>query len=111
MPRIMARASWRRGPQIAASWRLATNRSRGCRLLAVGLKPFVDQRHLRIDRRVTEPPLPGDELHELIGALDVGRAVLQCARGRSRTHQRLRGSGVFLERHEILRLGAEFNAK
>jgi hypothetical protein len=50
------------------------------RLLAVRLQPCIDQRHLRIDRRMAQPLLLGDELHQLVRALDVGRTVLQRAR-------------------------------
>ena len=64
----------------------------------------LDQRDLRVDRRMAQALLPGDELHQLVGALDIGRAVLQRARGRGRTHQALRRRGIFLERHEVLRL-------
>ena len=55
--------------------------------------------------------LPGDELHQLVGALDVDGAVLQRAGGGGRAHQALRGGGVFLERHQIVGLGAELDAQ
>ena len=55
--------------------------------------------------------LPGDELHQLVGALDIGRAVLQRAGGRGRARQALRGGGVFLERHQIVRIGADLHAQ
>ena len=45
--------------------------------------------------------LKRNELHQLVGAFDVRRAVLQRARGGSRTRQALRGGRVFFERHEI----------
>src|SRR5882724_4412032 len=51
--------------------------SGGSRLLAVGLDPRVDQGDLGVDRRVAQALLPGDELHQLVGALDVGGAILQ----------------------------------
>jgi hypothetical protein len=46
------------------------------RLFAVGLEPRVDQRHDAVNHRVVEPFLPGDQLHQLVGAFDIGSAVL-----------------------------------
>src|SRR5499427_10839367 len=81
------------------------------RLLAVGLEPRVDQRDLGVDRRMAQTLLLGDELHQLVSALDIGSAVLQGACRRSRPREALRRRGVFLERHEVLRLGAELDAQ
>ena len=81
-----------------------------CRLLAVRFEPRVDQSDLRVDGRMAHALLPGDELHQLVGALDIGRAVVERARGRSRSRQALRGGGVFLERYEIVRIGANIGA-
>ena len=52
---------------------------------------------------MTQALLPGNQLHELIGALDIERSVIERARRRSRTNQALRRGSVFLERHEIAR--------
>src|SRR5262249_10401429 len=54
----------------------------GCRLLAIRLEPGVDQRHGRVDDRVAQPHLGRNELHQLVGALDIGHAVVERARGR-----------------------------
>src|SRR5712664_3917852 len=55
--------------------------------------------------------LGGDELHQLVGALDIGRAVLERARGRGRAREALRGGGIFLERHQIGGGCAELDAE
>src|SRR6185295_16845749 len=81
------------------------------RLLAVGLQPRVDQRNGGVDDGVAQPLLLGDELHQLVGALDVGDAVVEGARGGGRAHQALGGGGVFFERHEVARRGAELDAQ
>src|SRR6476659_7360992 len=39
-------------------------------LLAVRLEPPVNQRDLRVDRRMDHALLLGDELHQLVGAFD-----------------------------------------
>src|SRR5438552_5749734 len=83
----------------------------GCRFLAVGLEPRVDQRDDPIDHRMAEPLLPGDQLHQLVGAFDVGRAVLQSPRGRGRARETLCCRSVFFERHQIVRRGAELDAE
>ena len=48
----------------------------GRRLLPVGGEPFVDQRDRGIDDGMAPPLLRGDGLHQLVRALDVGRASL-----------------------------------
>src|SRR5690349_5617322 len=48
-----------------------------CRLLAVGGEPLVDQRHGSVQRRVAHALLLAEELHQLVGALDVRRAVVE----------------------------------
>src|SRR5262249_16074595 len=107
----MTRApSWARS-QPAGSGGVARGMSRSCRLVEVGLKSLVDECHDCVDDRMDQSLLPGDELHELVGTLDIGRAVLQSARGRRRAHERLRRGGVLLERHEILRLAAKLDAQ
>src|SRR4051794_25265666 len=40
------------------------------RLLAVGGDALIDQRHLGVDRRVAQALLPGNQLHQLVGAFD-----------------------------------------
>src|ERR1700722_8827869 len=74
----------------------------GRSLLAIGLAPGIEQGDLRVDSRVMEAVLGGDELYELIGPLDVGCAILQRPRGGGRPRQRLRRASVLLERHHIL---------
>jgi len=48
----------------------------GRRLLAISLEAGIDQGDLRIYGRMMQAVLGGDELHKLIGALDVERAIL-----------------------------------
>jgi len=55
--------------------------------------------------------LGGNQLHELVSPLDIGRFVLQGARRRGRACQRLRRRSVLFERHHILRLRAELDAQ
>src|SRR5262249_12371569 len=81
------------------------------RLLAVRLEALIDQRHAGVDGRMAEALLLGDQLHELIGALDVGHAVVERASGGGWTRQALGRGGVLLERHEVVRLGAELHAQ
>src|SRR5579875_2125774 len=81
------------------------------RFRAVRLEPRIDQRDLRVDRGVALALLARDELHQLVGALDIRRAVLQGARRRCRARETLRRRGVFLERHEIFGLRAELDAE
>src|SRR5262245_8288089 len=73
------------------------------RLLAVRLQPGIDQRHRGIDGWMTEPLLLGNELHELVGAFDIGRAVVEGPCGGGRPRQALRRRGIFLEWHKIVR--------
>src|SRR5882724_10453036 len=80
-------------------------------LLAVGFKPGIDQRYLGVDRRMAQTLLPGDQLHQLVGTLDIGGAIVERARRRGRSREALRSGGIFLERNQILRLGAELNAE
>src|SRR5580704_15640664 len=57
--------------------RLFLDRALSCgRLFAISLEPGIDQGHLRVDRRVAQAPLPGNELHELVSAFDERRTVL-----------------------------------
>src|SRR5262249_2295970 len=101
-----------RAPATASRGSLSgIRRPSGRRLLAVRLEPRLDQRDLRVDRGMAQPLLPSDELHQLVGALDGGGAVLQRARRRGRPREALRRGGIFLERHEIVRLGAELEAE
>src|SRR5215831_1335883 len=81
------------------------------RLLAVDLEPSVDQRDTRVDDRMMQALLRGDKLHELIGALDVRRAVLDRARCGGRARQAHRRRRIFLKWHEIVRTRAELDAK
>jgi hypothetical protein len=53
----------------------------GRRLFAVGLKARVDQRDYCIDHGMTQTLLLGDQLHQLVGAFDIRRTILQRARG------------------------------
>src|SRR5689334_870252 len=65
------------------------------RRLPVRRKTLIDQRDLGIDRRMPQALLKGDELDQLVGAFDIGRAILQRARRGRRAGQALRRSGVF----------------
>ncbi len=56
------------------------------RFFPIRLQPPVNQGDLRIDCRVTQATALRDQLHQLVGALDVDRAVLQGARRRCRTN-------------------------
>src|SRR5262249_5315965 len=73
------------------------------RLFSIGFEPRVDQRDDSVDDRMAHALLLGDQLHEFVGAFDVGRAVLQSTRGRGRTREALRRGSVFFERHQIAR--------
>src|SRR5581483_4882829 len=100
------------GAEAPAFIRVETNkRPSGRGLLAVGLEPRIDQRYLRVDRRKAQPLLLGDELHELVGALDVRRSVLQRAGGGCRARQALRGGGIFLVRYEVAWRSAELHTE
>src|ERR1700744_1420761 len=76
------------------------------RLLPVRLEPRVNQRDLRIDRRVAFAFLAPEGLNQLIGALDIGRAVLEGTRRRGWATEALRRRRIFLERHEIGGIGS-----
>src|SRR6266852_5140589 len=89
---------------------ISATRSSGS-LLPVGGEPFIDQRDRGIDDGVVQPLLRGDQLHQLVRALDIGHAVVERARGRGRTREALRRGGVFLERYQIIRRGAELDAQ
>src|SRR5262245_11154230 len=65
------------------------------RLFSIGFEPRVDQRDDSVDDRMAHALLLGDQLHEFVGAFDVGRAVLQSTRGRGRTREALRRGSVF----------------
>ena len=65
----------------------------------------------RVDHRMAQALLLGDQLHQLVGAFDIRRAVLQRARGRSRTRQALRRRRIFFERHKIARRRAKLDAE
>src|SRR6516162_2447696 len=80
--------------------RSALSRSR---LFSIGFEPRVDQRNDSVDDRMAQALLLGDQLHEFVGAFDVGSAVLQSTRGRGRTREALRRGSVFFERHQIAR--------
>ena len=71
---------------------------------SVGGEPCVDQRHRLIDHGVAHAELRSDQLHEAVGALDVGGAVVEGAGRRGRPHQVVCGGGVFLERHQVIGL-------
>src|SRR5712664_1872462 len=86
-------------------------RSGGGCLLAVGFEPRVDQGDARIDDRMAETLLSGDELHQLVGALDVGQAVVERAGSRGRAYEALGGGGIFFEWHEIVGIGAQLDAE
>src|SRR6266568_3154738 len=81
-----------------------------CGLLAVGFKAGIDQRDLGVDRRMAQTLLLGNQLHQLVGTLDIGGAIVERARSRCRSREALRSGGVFLERNQILRLGAKLDA-
>jgi hypothetical protein len=53
---------------------------RALRVLAIHLQPGVDQRDRRIDDRMAQTLLLGDELHQLVSTFDVGRTVVKRAR-------------------------------
>jgi hypothetical protein len=46
------------------------------RLLVISLEAGIDQGDLRVDGRMMQAVLGGDKLHELVGPLDVERAIL-----------------------------------
>src|SRR5580704_6569151 len=108
---------WRRSTDASAFGKTSRSRSFKAstllrrRLLTVGFKPRIDQRDLSIDCRIMQTSLRGNELHEFIGALDIGRAVLQRAGGGRRASQRLRRRGIFLERHHIVGLSPKLDAE
>jgi hypothetical protein len=54
--------------------------------------------------------LPGDQLHQLVGAFDIGRAIVERARGRSRTGQAFCGRSIFLEWYKLIARGTELHA-
>ncbi len=58
------------------SGRIAPESGLSRRLFAVGFEPRVDQRDDPVDHRMAQTLLLGDQLHQLVGALDIGRAVL-----------------------------------
>src|ERR1044071_5288379 len=59
------------------SERRVVTRSGRRALLAVGSQPAVDQRDAAVDLGMAEPFLAGDELNQLVGALDERHAVVQ----------------------------------
>jgi hypothetical protein len=65
--------------------------------LSVCLQATVNKRHLCIDYWVVQPLLSSDELHKLVSAFDVERAILQRTRRRCWAHEALRRRSVFLE--------------
>src|ERR1700733_446027 len=81
-----------------------------CRFPVRG-KPLIDEGDLCVDRRMPQALLESDELHQLVGTFDIGRAILQCPRGGGRTRQALRGGCIFFERNKIGRIGAELHAQ
>ncbi len=56
--------------------RIAPESGLSRRLFAVGFEPRVNQRDNPVDHRMAQTLLLGDQLHKLVGALDIGRAVL-----------------------------------
>ena len=70
-----------------------------------------DERDNAVDHRVAEALLFCDQLHEFVGTLDIRNAVIERTRRGSRPRQAFRRRRVFLERHEILWVGAELHAK
>src|SRR5262245_35448570 len=90
-PRVARLVSWRRrqvqqgGPpgtwRKTGVWEARAGRLCG-RLFPVRRQPLIDQRHGGINNGVAQALLAGNELHELIGALDVGGTVVERARRR-----------------------------
>ena len=64
---------------------LSGHKSGSGRLLPIRLQPSIHKRDLGVDGGQAQAFLLGDQLHELVGALDIGRSVVQGARGRGRT--------------------------
>ncbi len=54
--------------------------------------------------------LLGDELHQLVGAFDIGRAIVERARSRSRTRQAFCSRSIFLEWHKFIARGTKLDA-
>src|SRR5215831_19292585 len=67
--------------------------------LSIGGEPGIDRRDRLIDDGVTHAVLRGDRLHQPVGPLDIGRAVVERPGGRGRSHQVERRGGVFIERY------------
>jgi hypothetical protein len=55
--------------------------STGGRSLAVGLQAAIDQRDGRIDKAIVQALLRANALHQLVRAFNVGRAIVERARG------------------------------
>src|SRR5258708_4789815 len=68
-------------------------------LLPIRIEPGIDQGDGGVDRRVAQALLLSDELHQLVGAFDIWRAVLQGTGGRGGARQIFRRGSVFLEWH------------
>src|SRR6478735_3238521 len=68
---------------------------------------LIDDLDRAVDLVVGHAELMRDQLHQEVDALDEGRSAGHRARRRRGLEKALRRLGVFLERHLILRIGAE----
>jgi hypothetical protein len=79
--RTRRRSSGRPGAALAPAPQCPRSTSGGG-LLPILIEPGIDQGDGGVDRGMAQALLLGDELNQLVGALDVRRAVLQGAGGR-----------------------------
>src|SRR5712672_1956692 len=80
------------------------------RLPAVCSDPFIHQDNNGIEHGMTHALLLGDELHQLVGAFDIDRAIVERARSGSWTRQAFRSRSIFLEWYEFIARGTKLDA-